>query len=254
MINLANEESRQRSLEESERMISSLEIGYADKVRAVLNRQFIDIAALVRQGSTDIEITDKQNQRFKDILLPHMRRTSDLFSKRVFNSFDNLKQDELTAEEQEYERRIELWFVGYSSSEILKRARTTKKILNKIIKKGLADGLSLNQVATLIIRQGRITNPARALRIARTETHTVAMRSKDQAAKIKSIFKRRKVMKQWVTQFVNSRDPHKNAHGEQVPLSESFLRTGESLQYPGDESGSPGNIINCNCDMVYITI
>ena len=32
-----------------------------------------------------------------------------------------------------------------------------------------------------------------------------------------------------------------------IPLDEPFVVDGEELMYPGDASGSPGNIINCQC-------
>jgi len=35
--------------------------------------------------------------------------------------------------------------------------------------------------------------------------------------------------------------------GVRVPLNENFNVDGEMLEYPGDPSGSAGNIINCRC-------
>jgi len=43
------------------------------------------------------------------------------------------------------------------------------------------------------------------------------------------------------------REDHAIAHGQVRRLGESFDVGGESLSYPGDPSGSPGNIINCRC-------
>jgi hypothetical protein len=39
--------------------------------------------------------------------------------------------------------------------------------------------------------------------------------------------------------------------GEKREMDESFTKTGESLAYPGDYAGSPGNVINCRCTMFY---
>lgn len=45
----------------------------------------------------------------------------------------------------------------------------------------------------------------------------------------------------------DTRDSHREADGQEVYETESFLVDGESLRWPGDPFGSPGNIINCRC-------
>lgn len=45
------------------------------------------------------------------------------------------------------------------------------------------------------------------------------------------------------------RDAHADADGQEVESSESFDVGGESLDYPGDPNGSPGNVINCRCGL-----
>jgi hypothetical protein len=37
------------------------------------------------------------------------------------------------------------------------------------------------------------------------------------------------------------------ASGEEVNLNDSFIVDGEHLDYPGDQAGSAGNVINCHC-------
>lgn len=44
---------------------------------------------------------------------------------------------------------------------------------------------------------------------------------------------------------------HVGADGETVGMDEPFVLTGEELMYPGDENGSPGNIINCRCTPIF---
>lgn len=62
------------------------------------------------------------------------------------------------------------------------------------------------------------------------------------------------VAKEWVSalQPDRTRDAHAEAHGQRVGLNEMFYVGGESLAYPGDPAGSPGNIINCLCGMIGI--
>jgi uncharacterized protein with gpF-like domain len=40
---------------------------------------------------------------------------------------------------------------------------------------------------------------------------------------------------------------HVEPDGQVVKLDEAFLVSGESLDFPGDPTGSAGNIINCRC-------
>ena len=49
-----------------------------------------------------------------------------------------------------------------------------------------------------------------------------------------------------------TRPEHAAAHGQTVKLGEMFIVGGEQLAHPGDPAGSPGNIINCLCKLIYI--
>jgi len=40
---------------------------------------------------------------------------------------------------------------------------------------------------------------------------------------------------------------HVAADGQRVQIGQPFIVSGEALRYPGDPSGSLGNIINCRC-------
>ena len=37
-----------------------------------------------------------------------------------------------------------------------------------------------------------------------------------------------------------------------IPLDEPFVVAGEELMYPGDQDGSPENIINCHCIQIAV--
>lgn len=59
-------------------------------------------------------------------------------------------------------------------------------------------------------------------------------------------------LKGWLSAFLpTTRDDHAEAdyyYSENpIPLDQGFEVGGELLQYPGDPSGSPGNVINCKC-------
>lgn len=58
----------------------------------------------------------------------------------------------------------------------------------------------------------------------------------------------------WISALLpdRTRDDHAAAHGQEALLGGMFSVGGESLAYPGDPAGSPGNIINCLCTLTAI--
>lgn len=88
----------------------------------------------------------------------------------------------------------------------------------------------------------------RARRIARTETISAM-----NAATLEG-WRQSEVIggKEWACACDKvSREWHKNADGQQVPLEEPFIVGGEKLMHPGDSSmgASAKNVIHCRCTM-----
>jgi SPP1 gp7 family putative phage head morphogenesis protein len=52
------------------------------------------------------------------------------------------------------------------------------------------------------------------------------------------------------TQDEDTREDHLAANGQVVKINEAFDVGGEALMYPGDPSGSAGNVINCRCTIL----
>jgi len=48
-----------------------------------------------------------------------------------------------------------------------------------------------------------------------------------------------------------TREGHAEADGQTVGIEEMFDIDGEELDFPGDDAGSPENVINCRCSTVY---
>jgi hypothetical protein len=58
--------------------------------------------------------------------------------------------------------------------------------------------------------------------------------------------------KVWLaTMDSRTREAHREADGETVLLDGTFTVGGEELDFPGDPSGSPENVINCRCSLLY---
>ena len=61
-------------------------------------------------------------------------------------------------------------------------------------------------------------------------------------------------VKTWICQFINSRDTHMEAHGQQVAAGEFFTIGGFPAEYPGDMSLPASETVNCQCDLSYEVI
>ena len=123
---------------------------------------------------------------------------------------------------------------------------------------GIAEGLAAGEDMPTIVERVRdaagVTEP-RARVIARTESHgarnTVNAASVRRAASAfgsPSAFARR-----WqAAEDERTRQTHRDADGQTVPLSEPFTVGRASLDFPGDPSGPPEEVINCRCTTITI--
>lgn len=119
---------------------------------------------------------------------------------------------------------------------------------------GLAAGEDMPTIAARVQDAAGVTEP-RARVIARTESHgarnTVNAASVRRAANAfgsPNAFARR-----WqAAEDHRTRPTHHVADGQTVPLSEPFTVGGASLDFPGDPTGPPGEIINCRCTTITI--
>lgn len=163
---------------------------------------------------------------------------------------------ELKQEDPEMNIFMEI-FRSYLIGEALVRAvglgLTTIKAIRDVILGAKQRGESVDQIADAILRQGSVDSKYRAMMIARTESHSAYNAGRQAAAEASPL----QMRKEWVSandgrtrDFNGSKFSHRQADGEIVMLNEKFVETGESLRFPGDPSGSAGNIIHCRCATV----
>lgn len=118
-----------------------------------------------------------------------------------------------------------------------------KKTITQEISRGIASGLSYNDIARNInnVSKSGLYN---AQRITRTEGHRIqqsSTRDAQYAAKAKGA----DVVKQWDAAMDSAtRDSHAAVDGEIRELDEKFSN---GLRYPGDPSGPASEVINCRC-------
>lgn len=142
------------------------------------------------------------------------------------------------------------WVNIQTAKKVKQVSRTTKKKISGIIRTGVHDGLSTDEVARNINNVIKTISPTRARTIARTETHS-AMQS-SQLATVKQLPSQLPLQKEWVSvEDSRTRHTHDEADGQTVPIDAFYNIGGVPMQYPGDPSAPPGEIINCRCVQVF---
>ena len=141
----------------------------------------------------------------------------------------------------------------YSAMKVKDVSDTTKARIALITRQGIDEGLTGREVADRIRQLGLTDPPFRASVIARTESHSAANAGGLESAIESDVVKE----KEWIsTEDERTRDgensefDHTNVANAQV--DEPFIVSGEELMFPGDPSGSAGNIINCRCCTGYV--
>jgi len=123
---------------------------------------------------------------------------------------------------------------------------TTKDVLQELIGKALKEGSGVRGLAKAIRDEFDSMAGYRPLRIARTEL-TEVINDGSAVALSKEGFSQ----KEWSTVIDgNERPTHAQANGQVVGVLEPFRVGGETCMFPGEESLSPGERINCRCTVV----
>lgn len=138
---------------------------------------------------------------------------------------------------------------------------TTKTKLLAIVKKGIEEGLSVDEIVRIIKSDEQLAYAAfRARRIVRTEV----MRSSNMASMMAADSHDFYVDKQWISARDNrtrriprNQFDHVELDGMIVKYDETFDETGKdgepvAAMQPGDISAPPGFTINCRCTVAFI--
>lgn len=111
------------------------------------------------------------------------------------------------------------------------------------LEEGLDAGESIDELADRIRGTFNDASKERATRIAMTETAAAYGSGRQEGMMQAGV-----TWKRWLNSGGdNVRPAHLEASNQTVPVDEPFDIGGEQLMFPGDPSGSPGNVINCHC-------
>lgn len=136
--------------------------------------------------------------------------------------------------------------------------RTPDEVYRLVIRelgKGAAVGETVAQQAARVAHVLDVTGtenwPARARTVAVTEVHR-AWNMGGYALAWRVQTEGRRLRKTWDAKEDRATRPaHEAADGQTVLLSAPFIVGGEQLMFPVDPGGSPGNVINCRCELKF---
>lgn len=258
MINLNSNQAKRQALFYIDRQMRVIETAFYESLLIARNKQMRMIADFIASGSKDIDhILHQTMSLISDVLKVYYKRIYMVFGDIILNQIKDEKSFLM------YERKsfmddflvaMQAWVKKGMADKIVKIFKSTRKNIVQIIDRVMEEGGSNREIATAIRAMTDEKTKFEALRIARTETHTVAMKATSTAMESTGL----KYTKEWVS-AMDSRTRttpfnHVAANGETVGKDKYYERTGESLFYPGDTNGSAGNVINCRCVEIYHTI
>ncbi len=137
------------------------------------------------------------------------------------------------------------------------------KIIQEVLQEGANEGLGISQLAQLmrdeLTKRWGVISTYRAARIARTEivnasnlgSLTGAMESGVPLLKVWLSTRDSRTRRSPPGRFDHYSAFPAGPDGEKQELRDPFVKTGESLQHPGDPVGSSGNVINCRCTQFF---
>lgn len=224
--------------------------------------------AIVREKNAFIRAQSDSYTRTRklsiDLLMDHKRNMSSIFKKhgartiRVFigDTERNLPKSaglfNLEKKRDLFSLLFSEWITEEGGANAKETAETTFDDLNKILTSSVAASEPTGVIARQLLTVQGLSR-FRANTIARTETHNAAMFASKRTAETLAADVDIKILKQWIPALdERTRVSHAAMVSHPaISMDGRFDVGGEKLDRPGDPSGSPANIINCRCVLVY---
>lgn len=257
MINLKDRSAILKYHNWVNRQLRMLERKYSKVIQAVIKDQYYDAADYVLHGVGIESVNDAINFNNKDLekAFTNMYQNTDkIFHEKTKDAFKSMTRFSYKASEERYFYNLNKWIKKQAGERVVAVSKTTKKNIRNIIEYGMNNGQSNAEIAKEIYSLEAITTKFRAARIARTETHTAAMRAETETIIETGIA----TLKIWSAAMdERTRDSHVNADeyykDNPIEIEEAFVVGDSMLMYPGDADGSAAEIINCRCVPLFET-
>ena len=205
--------------------------------------------ALEESGTVGFDVYLAQSRpELEKVLKPHWYEVIKTFASRVDNYLFVKRADNAF-----FTELLDKFVFRVGANHISDIDVTTRKQLQRVLLAGQKDGLPLTEISKNIReRFSPKFSRSRSATIARTETHSAASFANHQQG-IEYQKLQPNLNKQWVA--VNddrTREAHRIANGQIVPMDEAFIVDGRNMQYTGDPNGGAANVINCRCAVIYV--
>lgn len=243
-----------------ERMMQAAANRIDSEVRKELVRAYNDFAASYGNTGAMAEAKANHGERLSKILGNQYESVFNQFGRRILSASVKSKGGRETKnilDTPAFNLARQQWILLYGAQKVTEITGTTAKqaeiIINEMVAQAAIDGLSEAHTARLIretmFEQGAILSRFRSRVIARTESSAAAQAANMEAANASELSMR----KEWVASAgERTREAHSEANGQIRNLNEPFIVDGEQLMQPSDPNGSPSNVINCRCAVVFI--
>lgn len=264
IINVRGQAARRRAQAAVNRQQALLEPQFARRVRVALDGQRKAAARAVLAGEDPVAAADLWNKEVARALRKGYYVVAESFLQLAGKSLDGAKATSGPPESKGI--MAELFWAAFAefvqamvAEKVVQVSETTRAAIRAIVELGRSEGMSARELAKEIWSStGRDINRRRALRIARTEVHGASSYATDAAIRSARL---RGMTREWIAMAdERTRSSHREAHGQVRGMDEPFdipLPRGEAgterLMFPGDPSGSAGNVINCRCVLIYHT-
>lgn len=271
MVNIRSKIGQQRQYLMMIRIMTNIERKFAKRIEVILKKRYNSASEAVRTGNLRLAVdkmglySDDLRKIFENFYIV----TASTFGELFFRSWKASEKSLEEGIERAVSNILEVEFKGFTEETFYERMRRWAKeeagnkikIINKteadkvgeFIEHMIEDGESHVTIAKGISAFEEMSL-WEALRISRTETHTCANASTQEAAKSTGV----EWNKYWVTaNDERVRESHAQAaidysSENAIPMDEMY-EVGESeLMYPGDPGGEPEDVINCRCVELYV--
>ena len=227
------------------------------KVNRVLNEfrqvalQKLSVAGLLTKAEGKKGLIDfvfdqhKFGERLAMLVKPALREALDVASGQL------LKGELGLVDPWKFPPQEAMEFVIGREQPVMDCGKAVRNQLNTALDEGIGLGETTAELSDRVRGVFNDLSKGEAKRIATTETSMAFNFARDVAMKSAGV-----EYKAWLTsKGPNVRDAHQEAehtygeHGTKgpIPIDQPFIVDGEELMYPGDETGSARNVINCQC-------
>lgn len=255
MLDLRTRVAREREHRAQDRLRRRVESIFRRRLAAEFERLAREVAS---DPTHDEQAITRHESRLEILLRSAYRVVFMEFAPRVLSrlkvlpdgkSLEVLEMETKAEIDREYQDAVEAFVKRWTARKATQISNTSRTKIQRIITRSTVEGLDERQTGKLIMQRiGGSMGAARARTIARTESHSASQDAAHEIVEASGL----EVTKEWVAvEDDRTREDHQDVNGEEIEMHERFQVGEDQLAYPGDPTGSAGQIINCRCVLVY---